>query len=57
MGDYDAAKRWYDKALAADPKHILTMEYYGEWQVERRQLEEARFSSPASRRICGNRGV
>ncbi|HTK12606.1 MAG TPA: tetratricopeptide repeat protein [Xanthobacteraceae bacterium] len=55
MGDYDAAKRWYDKALAADPKHIRTMEYYGEWQVERGNLEEAKVFLTRIETICGNR--
>lgn len=55
LGDYDAAKRWYDKALAADPRHIRTMEYYGEWQVERGNIEEAKVFLTRIETICGNR--
>src|SRR5438270_12500893 len=34
LGNYEAAKIWYEKALAADPNHVRTWQYYGMWHVE-----------------------
>ena len=31
LGDYDKAKFWYDRALKADPVHVVTLSYYGMW--------------------------
>src|SRR5690606_32798227 len=28
LGRYDDAKHWYERALAADPKHVRTWQYY-----------------------------
>jgi tetratricopeptide (TPR) repeat protein len=34
MGNYDASKVWYEKALATDPQHVRTWSYYGMWHME-----------------------
>ncbi len=34
LKDYDQSKVWYERALAADPNHVRTWQYYGLWQVE-----------------------
>ena len=32
---------WYERALAADPKHVRTWQYYGMWQVEQGNMLKA----------------
>jgi tetratricopeptide (TPR) repeat protein len=54
LGRYDDAKYWYDKALAADPKHALTWSYYGMWQAEQGNLLKAKDDLEKVRVICGN---
>jgi tetratricopeptide (TPR) repeat protein len=53
LGRYDHAKYWYDKALAADPKHALTWSYYGMWHAEQGNLLKAKDDLEQVRLICG----
>jgi tetratricopeptide (TPR) repeat protein len=53
LGRYDDAKYWYDKALAADPKHALTWSYYGMWHAEQGNLLKAKDDLEQVRLICG----
>jgi tetratricopeptide (TPR) repeat protein len=53
LGQYDEAKYWYDKALAADPKHALTWTYYGMWHAEQGNLLKAKDDLEQVRLICG----
>ena len=53
LGRYDEAKFWYDKALAADPKHALTWSYYGMWHAEQGNLLKAKDDLEQVRLICG----
>ncbi|HEX9237584.1 MAG TPA: tetratricopeptide repeat protein [Xanthobacteraceae bacterium] len=53
LGRYDDAKYWYEKALAADPKHALTWSYYGMWQAEQGNLLKAKDDLEQVRLICG----
>jgi tetratricopeptide (TPR) repeat protein len=53
LGRYDDAKSWYDKALAADPKHALTWSYYGMWHAEQGNLLKAKDDLEQVRLICG----
>jgi tetratricopeptide (TPR) repeat protein len=53
LGRYDDAKFWYDKALAADPKHALTWSYYGMWHAEQGNLLKAKDDLEQVRLICG----
>ena len=32
LGDYRLSQVWYERALKADPSHVLTWQYYGLWQ-------------------------
>ena len=41
LGDYDLSKVWYERALAADPKHVRTWQYYGMWHVEQGNMLKA----------------
>jgi hypothetical protein len=34
LGDYKFSQVWYERALKADPNHVLTWQYYGLWQIE-----------------------
>jgi len=53
LGRYDDAKFWYDKALAADPKHALTWSYYGMWHAEQGNVLKAKDDLEQVRLICG----
>jgi tetratricopeptide (TPR) repeat protein len=54
LGRYDDAKYWYDKALAADPNHVVTWSYYGMWQAEQGNLLKAKDDLEKVRILCGN---
>jgi tetratricopeptide (TPR) repeat protein len=54
LGRYDDAKYWYDKALAADPNHVVTWSYYGMWHAEQGNLLKAKDDLEKVRAICGN---
>ncbi|HEY0220318.1 MAG TPA: tetratricopeptide repeat protein [Afipia sp.] len=41
LKDYDQSKVWYERALAADPGHVRTWQYYGLWQVEQGHRDKA----------------
>jgi tetratricopeptide (TPR) repeat protein len=53
LGDYDASKLWYDKALAADPKHTVTLSYYGMWYAEQGNVLKAEDFLQKIRVACG----
>jgi TolA-binding protein len=53
MGDYDLSKYWYERALASDPKHVRTWQYYGMWQVEQGNMLKAADYLENIRLICG----
>jgi tetratricopeptide (TPR) repeat protein len=54
LGDYAAAKVWYEKALASDPKHVRTWSYYGMWQMEQGNRLKALDDLQKVKLICGN---
>jgi tetratricopeptide (TPR) repeat protein len=56
LGNYEAAKIWYEKALAADPNHVRTWQYYGMWHVEQGNLLKAKDFLEKIRAICGGTG-
>ncbi len=41
LGDYQLAQVWYERALKADPNHVKTWQYYGLWQVEQGNRDQA----------------
>jgi tetratricopeptide (TPR) repeat protein len=53
LGDYDAAKVWYEKALAADPNHTRTWQYYGLWHLEQGNRLKAEDHLEKIAAICG----
>ncbi len=55
LGRYDDSKVWYERALAADPKHVRTWQYYGMWHVEQGNMLKAADFLEKIEAICGNR--
>jgi tetratricopeptide (TPR) repeat protein len=43
LGDYKVSQIWYERALQADPDHVRTWQYYGLWQLEQGNREQAEY--------------
>ena len=41
--DYKVSQIWYERALKADPDHVKTWQYYGLWQVEQGNRDQAQY--------------
>jgi tetratricopeptide (TPR) repeat protein len=54
LGRYEDSKIWYERALAADPKHVRTWSYYGMWHAEQGNRLMAQDFLEKVRAICGN---
>lgn len=50
----DEAKVWYERALAADPNHKLTLSFYGMLRAEQGDLPAAQADLVRIGRLCGN---
>ena len=55
LGDYELSKVWYERALASDPNHIRTWQYYGMWHVEQGNMLKAADFLQKIEVICGNK--
>jgi tetratricopeptide (TPR) repeat protein len=53
LGDYRLSQVWYERALKADPNHVLTWQYYGLWQLEQGNREQAQYHLSRIAAICG----
>jgi tetratricopeptide (TPR) repeat protein len=53
LGDYKLSQVWYERALKADPNHVLTWQYYGLWQLEQGNREQAQYHLSRIAAICG----
>jgi tetratricopeptide (TPR) repeat protein len=53
LGDYAQSQVWYQRALKADPNHVLTWQYYGLWQLEQGNREQAMYHLSRIAAICG----
>jgi tetratricopeptide (TPR) repeat protein len=53
LGNYELARVWYEKALAIDPNHVRTWQYYGMWHVEQGNMLKAGDFLEKIRLICG----
>jgi tetratricopeptide (TPR) repeat protein len=53
LGNYGDSKLWYERALAADPKHVRTWSYYGMWQVEQGDFAKALEFLAKVESLCG----
>jgi tetratricopeptide (TPR) repeat protein len=43
LGDYKVSQVWYERALKADPNHVKTWQYYGLWQLEQGNRDQAQY--------------
>jgi tetratricopeptide (TPR) repeat protein len=43
LGDYKLAQVWYERALKDDPNHVKTWQYYGLWQLEQGNRDQAQY--------------
>ena len=43
LGDYKQSQVWYQLALKDDPNHVSTWQYYGLWQLEQGNREQAEY--------------
>ena len=53
LGRTEDARTWYEKALAADPNHSRTWQYYGMWHLERGDRAKAEQHLERIQLICG----
>ena len=53
LGDYKLSQAWYERALKSDPNHVLTWNYYGFWQIEQGNREQAQYHLSRIAAICG----
>jgi Tetratricopeptide repeat len=53
LGDYKLSQIWYERALKADPNHVLTWQYYGLWQIEQGNRDQALYHLSRIASICG----
>jgi tetratricopeptide (TPR) repeat protein len=43
LGDYKVSQAYYERALKADPAHVRTWQYYGLWQLEQGNRDQAQY--------------
>jgi tetratricopeptide (TPR) repeat protein len=53
LGDYKVAQIWYERALKADPNHVKTWQYYGLWQVEQGNRDQAEYHLTKIAQLAG----
>jgi tetratricopeptide (TPR) repeat protein len=53
LGDYKLAQAWYERALKADPNHVKTWQYYGLWQVEQGNRDQAQYHLTKIAQLAG----
>ena len=53
LGDYKVSQIWYERALKADPNHVRTWQYYGLWQLEQGNRDQAQYHLNRIGEICG----
>jgi predicted Zn-dependent protease len=53
LGDYRLSQVWYERALKSDPNHVLTWQYYGLWQIEQGNRDQAQYHLARIEQICG----
>jgi tetratricopeptide (TPR) repeat protein len=53
LGDYKLSQAWYERALKTDPNHVLTWQYYGLWQIEQGNRDQAQYHLNRIATICG----
>ena len=56
LGDYKVSQIWYERALKADPNHVKTWQYYGLWQVEQGNRDQAQYHLNRIAQLTGTTG-
>src|SRR6202045_827658 len=54
LGDYKLSQIWYERALKADPNHVKTWQYYGLWQVEQGNRDQAQYHLSRIAQLAGS---
>ena len=54
LGNYQVSQIWYERALKADPAHVRTWQYYGLWQVEQGNRDQAQYHLTRIGALCGS---
>ena len=53
LGDYRLSQVWYERALKADPNHVKTWQYYGLWQLEQGNRDQAQYHLSKIAQLAG----
>jgi tetratricopeptide (TPR) repeat protein len=53
LGNYQLSSLWYERALKADPNHVRTWQYYGLWQVEQGNRQQAQYHLAKLAQLAG----
>jgi tetratricopeptide (TPR) repeat protein len=53
LGDYKLSQVWYERALQTDPNHVRTWQYYGLWQLEQGNREQAEYHLQKIAQLAG----
>ena len=53
LGDYKQSQVWYELALKDDPNHVRTWQYYGLWQLEQGNREQAKYHLNKIAKLAG----
>lgn len=53
LGNYKVSQVWYERALKADPGHVRTWQYYGLWQIEQGNRDQAQYHLTRIGALCG----
>jgi tetratricopeptide (TPR) repeat protein len=53
LGDYKLSQVWYERALKADPNHVKTWQYYGLWQLEQGNRDQAQYHLDKIAQLAG----
>jgi tetratricopeptide (TPR) repeat protein len=53
LNNYRTSQIWYERALRADPNHVKTWQYYGLWQIEQGNRDQAQYHLNRILTLCG----
>ena len=53
LGDYKLSQAWYERALKTDPDHVKTWQYYGLWQIEQGNRDQAQYHLSRIAQLAG----
>src|ERR1700676_819841 len=53
LGDYKVSQVWYDGGRQGPPTHVRTWQYYGLWQLEQGNRDQAQYHLTRIGELCG----